>query len=173
LNSDATKPRTRLTASIIQRKSKPLCRPSRPWMAFSAETGSQQLQSQEDQRNHGRQRDAILSLIQYGWGFRYTQRQFTRVLAFPSRRPIEQFSAEFRPISKTLRGRQRHNPNATPVRDVVPYPTGIDVENRNGSVPPVRNSTVARQRRAPASPAFSRWTLKDISLSFTKALRSN
>jgi hypothetical protein len=34
---------------------------------------SQLLHSQEDQRNHSRQRDAILSPVQYGWGFRYTQ----------------------------------------------------------------------------------------------------
>jgi hypothetical protein len=37
------------------------------------EGGSQQLQSQEDQRKHSRQTDAILSLVQYGWGLRYTQ----------------------------------------------------------------------------------------------------
>jgi hypothetical protein len=41
--------------------------------ALRLEGRSQQLQSQEDQRDHSRQPDAILSLVQYGWGFRYTQ----------------------------------------------------------------------------------------------------
>ena len=42
-------------------------------LALRLEERGQQVQGQENQRDHRGQREAILSLVQYGSGFRYTQ----------------------------------------------------------------------------------------------------